>query len=231
MHSRDRLHANELRVGESGFRHQVADWHPNDRTVFVAPDPVNDLPALAGLVLAFAHAFYDRPEAGVEGFYDYPSSFVIGGKTGAEPRLLHPGAAEDWSEAWCELDVWPNTHHAVSDPDPGALLRTACMLEPTRLVWPERLAVPGHFAPPPSPVNPEQEDMIGLFRRRLKQVVTWSDSIGGDQDGWRVDLRGAALELAREAVRRLPDDAGTGDGAIATAAYRTVSVDRFFATD
>jgi hypothetical protein len=83
-------------------------WAPRDRVAFVAPDPVADLPRLAGPVLAWTQRFYDREIAREDGFFDYPRHFVIGGEPGACPRVLgpyarptiaHPSAQRGWGPA------------------------------------------------------------------------------------------------------------------------------------
>ncbi len=198
------------------------------RIVFVAPDPVGDMIDLAGLTLALAHAFYARPQAHAPGFYDYPSHFVVGGSAGAEPRLLNTAASEPWSRAWCALDVWPNTHHAVAEPTPFGLIQAVYMLEPDILVWPARLTLPDHYAPPADDVNPDQRDMESLLARRLQQVLLYEHAgTLNAEASTRVALTGAAADLGHRAVSLLPGSDAPPAERLAAAAFRTRSVQAF----
>lgn len=230
MHTRSHLNADDFRFhgAATGVAGLMPEHTATSRVVFVAPDAAAGAADLAGLTLALAHAFYARPEAAAPDFYDYPSHFVVGGRDGAEPRLLHTAAAEPWSKAWCHLDVWPNTHHAVADPSPFALIQAVYMLEPNVLVWPAELTLPGRYAPPEDAVHPDQSDMERLLRRRLDRVLLYSAPAGSDTaDSTRIDLTGGAAELARRTLARLPAADRPTDERIAAAAFRPIAVDRF----
>jgi hypothetical protein len=229
MHTRGPLSADDFRfLHRSTVRSRdelIPDWSPQDRIVVVAPDPGDALIATGGLLLALTQAFYDRPDAMRPGYYDYPSHFVIGGEDGAEPTLLSPGARRPWSDAWCELDVWPNTHHAVADPCPRTLLQAVFMLEPTRLLWPAALAVPQAYAPPGNAVSPDQTDMRSLLRSRLRQVLLWSRDAASES--WHVQIKGRSRELVQEAAARLPDEPRVSASDAANATFRSVATDDF----
>jgi hypothetical protein len=228
MHTRHQLRAADFRYhGTAASLAELLPGHtPNDRVVFVTPDPGAGLADLTGLILALAHAFYDRPETAASDFYDYPSHFVIGGTPGAEPRLLHTAASEPWSEAWCEVDVWPNTHHAVADPSAFSLLQAVYMLEPNVLVWPANLALPTHYAPPENAVNPDQSDMEGLLSRRLRQVLLHDATATDDTPGaTRIELQDRNAALARRALACLPQ--APPHDRLAGARYRPLPVTDF----
>jgi hypothetical protein len=230
MHTRGYLDPGDFHfVHDSRVRSReelIPQWTPGDRVVVVAPDPADALVATGGLLLALTCAFYQRPAAHRPDFYDYPSHFVIGGEAAAEPRLLGPGEQQPWSEAWCELDVWPNTHHAVAAPSPASLLQAAFMLEPTRLIWPADLAVPNHYAPPEGTVNPDQTDMRRLLRNRLRQVLLWSrDDISSQS--WRLGLAHRPRKLVAEAAALLPADLRVSDTDTTRSTFRSVAIDDF----
>lgn len=230
MHTRSQLRSADFQwIGSAaGLDALIPEWEPGTRVVFVAPDPAQDLADLAGLILALAHAFYDRAEAREPGFYDYPSHFVVGGSAEAEPRLLHTAACQAWSEAWCEMDVWPNTHHAVADPSPGNLIQAVYMLEPNVLVWPAHLALPSHYAPAPNAVSPDQSDMEGLLRRRLHRVLHYTSGPATEAAAaTQVALSGASADLARKAIGCLPADDVAPAARLSSAAYWSVRVEDF----
>jgi len=231
MHTREHLQGKDFRWhGAAASLEELLPAHDaGSRVVFVAPQPATALADLAGLILALAHAFYDRAQAHSPGFYDYPSHFVVGGHQGAEPRLLHTAASEPWSEAWCEVDVWPNTHHAVADPTPFHLIQAVYMLEPNILVWPADLTLPAHFAPTENAVNPDQRDMEGLLGRRLQQVLLYSHEprTADDSASTRIELASGAQELARKALACLPAPDRPSAAQLAAAWYRPESVQAF----
>jgi hypothetical protein len=230
MHTRGYLDPGDFRfVHDSSVRSReelIPQWSPGDRVVVVAPDPAHALVATGGLLLALTCAFYQRPAARRPGFYDYPSHFVVGGEAGTEPRLLGPSEQRPWSEAWCELDVWPNTHHAVAAPSPASLLQAAFMLEPTRLIWPAVLPVPDHYAPPENAVNPDQTDIRRLLRTRLRQVLLWSRG-EPSPDSWRVELADRPRKLVAEAEELLPPDLRVSDADTTRSTFRAVAIDDF----
>ena len=201
MHSPHYLKPTDFRFTQNdrvvGTAEVFPGWSPADRLVVIAPDPTADLVRTAGLVLAWTQRFYDRPEARADGFYDYPSHYVVGGEAGAEPRVLGPSAEAWWSAAWCRLDVWPSIRHVVADPDPLPLLGAALMLEPTVLVWPARLSVPGSMALPP---NLDDRNARRLLRARLREVWRYGDEPFGATDGWALAWCGGAAELTREVL-------------------------------
>lgn len=170
-------------------------WAPHDRVAFVAPDPVADLPRLAGPVLAWTQRFYDREIAREDGFFDYPRHFVIGGEPGACPRVLGPTTRAEWSAAWCRLDIWPPTHHIVADPAPETLMAALLMLEPEVLVWPARLTPPASIA---LPGGPDESVARLILAARLHSVWLYDDA-PGDGEGWRVATGGGAADLAGQA--------------------------------
>lgn len=229
MHSRKYLHAEDFAFvhgTEAGSLDELFPaWSPTDRVVVVAPAPGRDLGATAALLLALTRRYYEHPAARRPGFYDYPSHFVVGGQAGAEPHLLSPREQASWSEAWCEIDVWPNTHHAVADPSPEALLQAVFMLEPTRLIWPAEIPVPGNYAPPENAVNPDQRDMRGILGNRLRQVLLWTRE--GHPDGWRVEMSGSSRQLVARAVALLPAEIRPPGDDTGSAVYRSVPIAEF----
>jgi hypothetical protein len=228
MHSQAYLRAEDFtfRQGDA-VRSRAAlvpDWSAQDRVVIVAPDPVNDLLASAGLVLALTHAFYDRPVAHEPGFFDYPAHFVIGGEAGARPQILGPVEQRPWSRAWCRLDVWPSSHHAVADPSPESLCQAAFMLEPTRLLWPRRLPRPDTLD---MPAGPDHAGVVALWRQRLHQILRYTVADEPRAD-WSIELDGTSRALARDAAGLLPG-AVSAAPAIADATFADVPVADFLA--
>lgn len=177
----------------------------------------------AGLVLAWTQRFYDRPAARTEGFFDYPSHYVVGGEAGATPRVVGPSGEAWWSRTWCRLDVWPSTRHVVADPDPLQMLPAALMLEPTALVWPARFAVSPSMALPPN--LDDRSSARRLLRARLCAVWRYSDDLSGAETAWQLEWIGAAAQLTREALDRLPESP-SAEGPLQACVER-VEPDRF----
>ncbi len=231
MHTQAYLQTQDFRWHgrADGLDQLIPGRDPTGRVAFIAPEPAHNLADLSGLILALAHAFYARPEAHVPGFYDYPSHYVVGGLEGADSRLLHTAASEPWSEAWCEADVWPNTHHAVADPTPFHLIQAVYMLEPNILVWPAHLTLPVHYAPIENAVNPDQRDMEGLLGRRLQQVLLYSPAplTPDDPAATRIELTGGAQDLARKALACLPTSDQPPAARLAAAWFRPQPVQEF----
>lgn len=178
-------------------------WRASDRVVIVAADPVSDLKLSGGLVLALTAAFYARPETREASYFGYPSHFVVGGEPGAQPRLLRPGESRPWGAGWCWIDVWPGTHHMVADPSAASLLRAVLMLEPTVVMWPQRLRWPRHaFA---QLAGLAEDAAWLLLRSHLRQLITYQISPLAESTGqsWSLDLAGRSAQLLQEAVNRL----------------------------
>jgi len=201
----------------------VPEWSPRDRVVVVAPDVPRDLSATAPLVLALTQVFYDRPEVRASGFFDYPSHFVVAGESDASPKVLGPDDSRWWSAAWCRLDVWPSTHHVIADPEPAALFRAVVMLEPDRLLWPTRLALPERFD---APAGPDHADVYALLRNRLRQVILYSDAATADhgEGAWTVRITGRSKQLMDEAVDLVKAETTP---TLPPARFRPVAVDDF----
>lgn len=209
MHSRHYLQADDFAIDrgapESGTSRVFADWSPSRRVAIVAPDPAADLFRLAGVVLALTHRFYDRPEARSEGFFDYPSHYVIGGEAGAEPRVVGPTHEAPWSAAWCRIDVWPSSRHLVAHPDVATLLAAALMVEPTLLLWPSRLPRARDVE---LSVGPGDGVVRRLLRARLGAVWLYGSDLPDVAGSWRLSWGGGAAQLTREAADRLPEPGG-----------------------
>lgn len=218
MHSRHQLQETDFVITgcQTGTAALRACATP-DRVLVVAPDAAADLAFAAPLILALTHAFYARPVAQADGFFDYPPHFVVGGDAAVPvPRLLGPCERRPWSDAWCWLDVWPTTHHAVAAPSPGAMLQAALMLEPAVLLWPRRL-------PRPLPgATPDELDALSLLGARLRHVLLYGPAQHA-QDDCNIALRDGALRLAQEALARLPDAPASRGAGIAPAAFRVLS--------
>lgn len=205
MHSRDYLD-----VGDFAFMRgtepadaaaMFPDWTPTDRVALVAPDPIADTGRLAGPALAWTALFYGRPEAGAPDFFDYPNHYVVGGEHNATPQILGPGAEAEWSRAWCKLDAWPSTHHAVAAPEADVLMAACFMLEPTVLVWPARLSPPGRID---LPAGPDENVARRLLQTRIREVWFYGDEPRDQSAAWRLEYGGGAGQLARDAADLLP---------------------------
>jgi hypothetical protein len=222
MHSRHQLRETDFVItGHHTGTGPLRIGAATGRVLVVAPDANADLAFAAPIILALTHAFYARPAAQADGFFDYPPHFVVGGDAAASaPRLLGPCHRRPWSDAWCWLDVWPTTHHAVAAPSPDAMLQAALMLEPAVLLWPRRL-------PYPAPgTTPDELDALPLLRARLREVLLYGPAQNGHGD-WTIALRDGALRLAQEAQARLPDTPAGRNAGIAPATYRAVDRDDF----
>ncbi len=205
MHSRLYLDKQDFQF-ERGAEHlglsgAFPEWTPAERVVFVAPDPSEDTARLSGFVLALTALFYGREEVRSPDFFDYPKHYVVGGEEGAETRLLGPTLSTDWGAAWCKLDVWPATHHAVADPVSSKLLAAAFMLEPTVLVWPERLSAPEAID---LPAGPTDDAARRLLRTHVREVWFYGDNSIAERSGWKLRCAGGAGQLQREAIDILP---------------------------
>lgn len=205
MHSRRYLDRRDFRFERGtervGLSDIFPDWSPTERVVFVAPDPIEDTVRLSGFVLALTALFYDREEAQFPEFFDYPNHYVAGGDWGRDTRLLGPTSSTDWSPAWCRLDVWPSTHHAVTEPVSSKLLAAAFMLEPSILVWPQRLSAPEEID---LPAGPPDGDARRLLRRHVRELWFYGDDSPGARPGWWLRCSGGARQLQREAIDNLP---------------------------
>ncbi len=224
MHSREYLSRDDFaftRDGRSlGPEGVLEPWSPRDRVAFVAPDPVADLPRLAGPVLAWTQRFYDREIARENGFFDYPRHLLVGGEPGAAPRVLGPATSAGWSAAWCRLDIWPATHHVVADPDPATLMAAVLMLEPDVLVWPARVTPPASMA---LPSGPDETVARLLLAARLHSVWLYDDAPDGGGEGWSLTIGGGAAALAGEAMA-LVGDSFAGRSAYLVKARRSAFV-------
>ena len=207
MHSQHYLQASDFAgrtpEGDVPPTGLFGDWSDRARVAIVAPDPANDLLRAAGTVLLWTYRFYQRlQERDTE--FDYPSHYVIGGQTDAEPALLGPDASAKWSAAWCRIDVWPSIRHAVAHPDAPSMLAAALALEPTHLLWPARWPWPCEaeiaFAPGDAVAR-------SLLLARLEQVLVYGDAASAQPGAWCLSWSGGAARLTREAHARLP--AGT----------------------
>ncbi len=219
MHSRSYLEKRDFQFVRGSERRGLSDmspeWTPAERVVFVAPDTIEDTGRLAGFVLAFTALFYGREEARSPDFFDYPNHYVVGGEQGVETRLLGPALSTDWSPSWCRLDVWPSTHHAVAEPVSSKLLAAAFMLEPTILVWPERLPAPEAID---LPAGPPDNDARRLLKRHVRELWFYGDDVSETRSGWQLRCSGGASTLQREAIDSLPHVPDTEPG---HASFRT----------
>lgn len=226
MHSRSYLDRRDFQFVRGTERRRLSDifpeWTPAERVVFVAPDPIEDAGRLAGFVLALTALFYGRDEALSPDFFDYPNHYVVGGVEGAETRLLGPTLSAEWTSAWCDLDVWPSTHHAVAEPIPSKLLAAAFMLEPTILVWPEWLPMPETID---LPAGPSDGEAWRLLERSVREVWFYGGESTGAQKGWQLRCSGGAGQLQREAMDLLPY---VPDSAIGDAFFRSADPREYF---
>lgn len=205
MHSRDCLSPDDFRFRRGPHTVRTADvfrgWTSTDRLVVIAPDPLGDLVPAAGLVLSWTEMFYGRPTAQADGFFDYPSHYVVGGEPGTQPRVLGPASEAPWSEAWCCIDIWPSIRHLVADPNPGSMLAAAFMLEPTVMLWPARLPRPESIT---LPAGPDEDEARSMLRARLREVWLYGEELRDTPGAWQLEWQAGAAALAREAVDYLP---------------------------
>lgn len=205
MHSRSYLDKRDFQFVRGTERRNLSEmftgWVPAERVVFVAPDPIEDTAVLAGFVLALTALFYRREEALSPEFFDYPNHYVVGGERGAETRLLGPTLSAEWTPAWCNLDVWPSTHHAVAEPVYSKLLAAAFMLEPTVLVWPASLSTPELID---LPAGPTDDIARALLTRHVHEVWFYGNDSWVTRSGWQLGCSGGARQLRREALDILP---------------------------
>jgi hypothetical protein len=205
MHSRSYLDKRDFQFVRGTKRRGLSDifseWTPAERVVFVAPDPIEDMALLAGFVLARTALFYGREETRSPAFFNYPNHYVVGGEQGAETRLLGPTLSAEWTPAWCNLDVWPSTHHAVAEPVSSKLLAAAFMLEPTVLVWPAWLSTPELID---LPAGPTDDISRSLLKRHVHEVWFYDNDSSVAQSGWQLTCSGGARQLRGEAIDLLP---------------------------
>lgn len=207
MHSQHYLEASDFAArtpdGDIAPTELFDNWSDRARVAVVAPDPARDLLRTAGTLLLWTYHFYQRLQERDTDF-DYPSHYVIGGKTDAEPALLGPDTSAKWSAAWCRIDVWPSIRHAVAHPDAPSMLAAALAVEPTHLLWPARWPWPRDIEIAFGP-----GDAVGrsLLLARLEQVLVYGDEASEQAEASRLSWIGGAARLTREAHALLP--AGT----------------------
>lgn len=206
MHSRNYLNKNDFHVKRgtkySKLRAMFPNWSPQERVVFVAPDPITDTARLSPFVLGRTAMFYGRDEAQGSDFFAYPNHFVVGGEEEGETRLLGPNAAAEWSSAWCRLDVWPSTHHVATASEPANLLTGALTLESTVLVWPARMPMPATID---LPVGPTDDVVRRLLGSHLREIWLYGDSAPQGTTEWVIHCSGGAQTLLQEAIDLLPN--------------------------
>ncbi|MBM3264523.1 MAG: hypothetical protein FJY97_13995 [candidate division Zixibacteria bacterium] len=202
MHTSTRISASDFRYSrlcasrttEVSFEEVFPDYHPQDRVGMVVPVYEDGIVYGTAALLSLTTRFYDIWRARTETFFDYPQHFAF--IAGIEKRISTGIGSmrmdsEEMGASWGWLDVWPETNWIVTLPDAPSMLMQILSHQINRLIWPETLSP--HMATLPEYVS-------ALLRSRLKSVWYY----GGQTADMEIRLSGAAADVAREALDRLP---------------------------
>ena len=178
------------------FSEAYPDYHSQDRVGLVSPRLEDGVFGLAGAVLGLATGFYDCLRSKGGEFFNYPQHHVLIG--GRDARVHTRKGDRDLSvpemgSAWGWLDVWPETNWHLCPATPAGMLEAAYRLQVNRLFWPASFM-------PAEVDKPLSHYACKLLRGRLKSVWYY-----GSEDGnLEVRASGAAAEVIRESLERLP---------------------------